>query len=135
MHENYSDIRSRIADPPKWWDEHAVPRYDEFAPHLLANIYATECCLLEIACQDCGQTFHVAMSQDQYGAYSTCTLRALVENKRIHYGDPPNIGCCPSGPTMNCDDLRVLQFWIKPQALPFEWQRILELEVSLGDNQ
>ena len=28
----YSDIRSPTAEPPEWWDEYAVWRYNDFAP-------------------------------------------------------------------------------------------------------
>ena len=40
MLPNYEDILSRIAEPPRWFDEQGVPRYCEFAPHRIANIYS-----------------------------------------------------------------------------------------------
>jgi len=45
MLQHYEDILSRIAEPPRWFDEQGVPRYCEFAPHCIANIYADECAL------------------------------------------------------------------------------------------
>jgi hypothetical protein len=32
MLQHYEDILSRIAEPPRWFDEQGVPRYCEFAP-------------------------------------------------------------------------------------------------------
>jgi hypothetical protein len=40
MLQHYEDILSRIAEPPRWFDEQGVPRYCEFAPHRIANIHA-----------------------------------------------------------------------------------------------
>lgn len=135
MHHHYNDITSRILAPPMWYDENAVPRYCDFAPDEVADIYATEVALVEIACQDCGQRFNVAFSWDRVewvkGVPRLHEAMTLADVKRLHYGDPPNAGCCPAGPTMNCDDLRVLEFWRKDEA--FTWTRIPELEVALAD--
>jgi hypothetical protein len=30
MLPSYDDIKSRIDDDPKWYDENGVPRYDDF---------------------------------------------------------------------------------------------------------
>ena len=49
MFNDYSDITERITKPPKWWDEHDVPRHAEFSPYRVANIYAEEVVLVEIA--------------------------------------------------------------------------------------
>ncbi len=145
MNESYDDIRSRIAEPPTWWDEQAVPRYCPFEPRYLANIYADECVLLRISCQGCDHPFDVAMSSSKLDAARTARLRkedvteetlrsytllASIERGDIHYGDPPNIGCCPGGPTMNCNDLRVLQFWRSEQG---DWQRLTDFERILPD--
>ena len=48
--------------------------------------------------------------------------------KELHYGDPPNVGCCPAGRTMTCIDLRVLQFWARERS---KWERCPELEIEL----
>ena len=42
MNTEYDDIRALIAEPPRWWDEFAVPRYCDFHPRRAANIYARE---------------------------------------------------------------------------------------------
>ena len=57
MLQHYEDIFSRIAEPPRWFDEQGVPRYCEFAPDRIANIHAQECALLAIECQSCGRPF------------------------------------------------------------------------------
>lgn len=29
----------------------------------------------------------------------------------LHYGDPPNTGCCLSGASMNSEPRRILEYW------------------------
>lgn len=155
MNHDYADIRSRIPEPAQWWDEHAVPRYCTFTPDAVADIYAQQVALCDIACQGCGARFHVAFSWSQHewrkGEMVTTGDITPTEAARLHYGDPPNVGCCGAGATMNCDDLRVLEFWRKggkeftgphpahPEmtiCLPgyFDWRRITENEVPMCDH-
>jgi len=155
MHESYEDITSRISEPPKWYDEHSVPRYCDFHPNRVANIYADEVALVEIACQSCGMRFLVAFSSegvmyavdkmrseaylkletkqeqiDWIAALTRHPLRDSIESGAIHYGDPPNIGCCAAGPTMNCDDLRICEYWTRVGKMG-EWERDKALEIQL----
>jgi len=134
----YADIRDAIPGAPSWWDEHGVPRYVLFAPSEVANSYADEAALVLIACQGCGEKFQVAFSQNRHGSLADImrgqepkTLAAVIEDGILHYGDPPNTGCCCAGATMNCDDLRVLEYWTRDDS--FEWQRKPGLEVPLAD--
>lgn len=136
MHHHYSDIISRISDPPLWWDENAVPRYDEFTPDGAANIYAMRVCLLLIECQDCGHPYKVCMSEssmDQiYESIAHPSLIKAAEKGWLHYGDPPNAcppGCC-AGSTMNSVPRRVLEFWRKGDwdENRMAWVRMPELE-------
>lgn len=128
MNQYYADIIEKLGNPA-WFDENAVPRYCEFAPFKVANIYAQECCLLEIACQCCGHKFFVAMSWSNWDAVRGIPkLSQSIYNKTIHYGDPPNTQCCPAGPTMNCVDLRVIEFWKDEN---FQWVRVPGLEIDL----
>lgn len=130
MHHHYTDIRSRIPEEPKWFDENAVPRYSEFTPDETADIYCRQVALLEIACQSCGHRFLVAMSWNEYRRH--ISLEDRIQDGSIHYGDPPNIECCPAGPTMNCIDVRVVEFW-KKEHPQYEWVRDTSLEVPLED--
>lgn len=66
----------------------------------------------------------------------------MVKDGTIHYGDPPNVGCCPAGPTMNCWDLRVLEFWERGSKSgdgqtdafdAMQWRRRADLEIELPD--
>jgi hypothetical protein len=125
VNHHYPDIVDRLGTP-QWWDEHAVPRYCTFAPQHAANIYAAEVCLLEIACQDCATAFRVCMSVGPLDG----SLAGAVEADTIHYGDPPNAGCCAAGPTMNSVPLRVLEFWAQggPGPQRFDWIRRPKLE-------
>lgn len=140
VNHHYDDIRSRIAEPPSWWDEYAVPRYGAFRPQDSADIYATTVALLRIACQNCGCEFDVAVSFDasDQALRRRPPLEDQIRDGSIHYGDPPNVECCPAGPTMNCLDLRVLEFWRYVET--FEpgrsaWERVLELEIQLPDGR
>jgi len=129
MHHHYKDIRDRIAESPKWWDEEAVPRYCDFSPKETANIYRNEVALVLIACQACERRFKVAFSRGAF--HSHPTLEAYIRNGSLHYGDPPNVECCPAGATMNCDDLKVLEYWRQSKQTGYEWVRVPELEVVL----
>lgn len=140
MHHDYEDIRSRIAEPPQWFDESAVPRYVEFAPDHLSNIYAREAALVEIACQACQKRFKVAFSRctmddvrERIAGREPRLLADAITAKAIHYGDPPNVGCCPAGPTMNSDPLRVLEYWRRDDTVDYEWSRNPALEIDVSD--
>lgn len=122
MWANYHDILSRIDEPPSWFDENAVPRFVQFEPIRLANIYARECMLLLIRCQSCRTEFQVAMSGG--GA-----LQNEIRDNEIHFGDPPNTGCCDVGASMNSVPLRVLEYWRQPDV--FSWVRDPALEVAI----
>lgn len=164
MNNPYEDIRDRIDAEPVWFDEHAVPRYCEFAPRESANIYADEVVLVEIHCQACGAAFKVCFSANLLGRYQrsfsraaheamqegrvllqedvsakmeTSTLRAAIESDTLHYGDPPNVFCCPAGPTMNSVPVRVLEYWHRADngGKSREWKRVSELERDFPEEQ
>lgn len=131
MHHHYADIRDRIDEPPKWWDENAVPRYCDFEPGCTADIYANEVVLLQIECQACGYPFDVCISWPRVGVNGNGAYinEPLDEDaiQALHYGDPPN-GCCGIGATMNSIPRRVLQFWRRTEL---SWGRVPELEVPI----
>lgn len=131
MFHHYRDITDKLGRP-LWYDEAAVPRYCEFSPNETADIYAEQVALLEIACQSCGQRFKVAMSWSVVGGIlsNAPKLSELIASKEIHFGDPPNNGCCPSGATMNSIPVRVLEFWRKGNKFR-EMVRVPELEIEV----
>lgn len=152
MLQHYEDILSRIAEPPRWFDEQGVPRYCEFAPHCIANIYADECALLAIECQSCGRPFIVAL--DAAMANRTAikksaewrTLADIIRSHDIHYGDPPNVDCCGVGHTQNSNPRRVLEYWERIQETYTDpasglrairgwrhWTRDHSLEIEIPD--
>lgn len=149
MNQHYPDLIDKLGQP-FWWDECGVPRYLPFDTSLLNNIYAEQAALMRIACQGCGRECLVAMSwgmMDKVVNPYSVPLEDLVKDKSIHYGDPPNYGCCSGGPTMNCEDLAVLEFWkrnhkeyvgddgiVTDNEKYFEWRRLPDLEVKLMDN-
>jgi len=125
MHCDYADIRDKLGEPV-WWDECGVPRYCEFAPDKAANIYWRECALLAIACQNCGQEFAVCMTWASLDmAKGTPSLGERLKSGELDYGDPPNVRCCPAGPTMMSETLGVVEFWQQGDGEP---ERVGELE-------
>jgi hypothetical protein len=128
---SYSDITTRLG-APLWYDENGTPRYDPFTPRMTANIYASEVVLYEIVCQSCGETFLVADSwhvmDDMVSRVPVGSVRQAVEERTLHYGDPPHHKrgehLC-GGTTMNCDDLRTVEFW---QRDALDWERVPSLE-------
>ncbi len=137
MNRYYADILERIDGPPLWFDENAVPRYCAFSPDWL-DIYAREAALVLIECQSCQRQFTVAFSRssmDDVLAHGrglpARTLEQGIREKSLHYGDPPNVHCCPSGPTMNSEPLRVMEYWVRGKN--FTWERKPELEVRLDE--
>lgn len=134
MNNLYTDIRSRIPDPPVWFDENAVPRYCAFTPDEAANIYAKEVVLLRVTCQGCDREFDVCMSWgDMDWIRGVERLSKDVAERAIHYGDPPNVDCCPAGPTMNSVLQRVIEFW-RAGSMASDaprWVRVPELEIEV----
>lgn len=150
MHCAYDDIRGRIREEPKWWDERMVPRYCDFSPEKVADVYAEEAALVLIACQSCGYEFKVAFSHSSLSAMArhlgpgrthfhpsewfkvpARTLARDIEEKTIGCGDPPNIGCCMAGPTMSSNVVGVLEYW-RRRRKTMEWARDTSLETELA---
>lgn len=121
MKQSYCDITNKLGKP-LWWDEVGAPRYDEFSPDLLNDIYAKEAALMLIKCQVCRTEFKVCLSSWEIDKKS---ISDRILNNSLYYGDPPDFGCCCSGPTMTSDPVRVLEFWKREN---FEWVRMPELE-------
>lgn len=129
----YDDIKKRIKEEVQWYDDNGCPRYDKFHPNDLSSIYADECCLLLIRCQQCHMEFKVSLySISAYRvAKETLTIKEFIERGIIHYGDPPrHNSSCHAGDTMNCEDIRVLEYWKK--EIPSDWKRNKELEIELN---
>jgi hypothetical protein len=121
LHTTYSDIRSRIQEEPSWFDEVAVPRYDPFTPYAMANFYAREAVLVLAACQSCGRHFRLAMSRPYYK--DDPDLASAIRRRTLRYGDPPNIGCCDTGPMTTVVELKVLEYWRRRPELRKGWER------------
>lgn len=131
MKHHYRDIRDRAGDPV-WHDEYGVPRYCDFTPREIADIYGDEVCLLLIRCQNCGREFRVALSWGVHDRVSGISpLAERVSEGTVHYGDPPNVECCPAGPTMNSIPVRVLEFWRRGDD--FHYYRVPDLEGDLEE--
>ncbi|MEK6829690.1 MAG: hypothetical protein AABY15_06220 [Nanoarchaeota archaeon] len=129
MLAEYEDIKKRIKEEPKWYDENGTPRYDSFHPELSPNIYADEVALMKISCQECGQIFYVEMSWSKSNLYNVLPLSKNI--KSLHYGDPPRHSNCSAGDTMNCNDLEIVEFWERNFKKSVEWVRNKKFEIKL----
>lgn len=137
MLRSYEDIKSKIDEQPKWYDDNGVPRYCEFHPNQM-GIYEDLVISALIACQSCGQQFHVANGSnhhERYKAYilagrpidnNVLSLNSVEAAQSFHYGDPPNHDCV--GDTMNCKDLQVIEVWARHIDNKHEWHRVPEAE-------
>ena len=126
MRAAYEDIRRRIADPPRWWAENGVPRYDPFRPQDCSCLTAHQVVLLRIACAACRQEFDVEIYRQQTNRFEEGKHRGdwllpfdAVSEIRLDYGDPPRHGEEPGefrgclGESMNSNPLRVLEAWFR----------------------
>jgi hypothetical protein len=131
MKTSYEDITSRIATDPLWFDEYGVPRYCDFSPLEIVNAYANTCALALISCQRCKKEFSVAFSEK--AILQESELEKGILSRTLGYGDPPNIGCCGSGPTMSSVSERVLEFWERRRDGDrplLDWVRREDLELE-----
>lgn len=144
MLNDYADIRDRIPEKPKWFDENGVPRYCDFAPDQCADIYADEAVLALITCQGCQEVFRVAFTisshdkivagmrmggkEEHFAEAMKMTLAQKIRDKTLHYGDPPNTRCCAAGPTMNSEPRLVLEYWHRERL---DWVRDSDLEGNI----
>jgi len=124
VYQCYNDILSRIADQPIWFDEHAVPRYCDFAPRHLANIYAREAALVEVTCQVCKRLFRVAFSEANWRRGK---IADAIRSRTLHFGDPPNVDCCGNA-SMNSEPRRVIEYWRRGSTT---WDRDPSFEVDI----
>lgn len=124
----YEDILSRIDESPKWFDEQGVPRFEKFSPDQCADIYAQEVVFFEIECQNCRRKFDVCESWSSLACDRENSLGKSIPLYGLHYGDPPNIECCPAGPTMSSMTIKIHEFWRRANHGPMEWVRVPEIE-------
>lgn len=123
MHETYTDITSRIAEEPSWYDQNGTPRYGEFVPWRCPNIYSDNVGLFCIECQMCAARFSVELH--------TGIFESLENHPHTwHYGDPPAHRC--AGDTMNCNTIAVLEFWHRESA--GRWRRCPGFEGAIMDH-
>lgn len=107
MKASYEDITSRIQEAPKWYDANGTPRYGEFKPEMLPDIYANVCVLFQIRCQFCPKRFVVELHEIK--GEPNFAIEGEIKNNSLHYGDPPSHEC--SGDSANCLDLFVIGYW------------------------
>ncbi len=152
MLPDYDDIKSRIAEPPTWYDGNGTPRYGEFKPEML-GVYDDCAILVEIACQNCHERFLVGEGSYQMDRYSAQLRTAALKGtsagdikmlsaeeyltrwaEHYSYGDPPAHGCV--GDTMGSVEFRVVQAFLRNKdysggADREEWLRQPHLEKDI----
>src|SRR5262245_5664443 len=121
MRQHYKDILDRIEEIPAWFDEYGVPRFEEFSPARVSNIYAREAALAEVSWQNCGRLFRVALT-DAF-IRKGFSLSDLIRLRWAEYGDPPNVGCCDVGATMTSIMRQILQYWSRDFEISSYWMR------------
>jgi len=129
----YSDIIEKCGEP-QWWDEVGVPRYCNFDPKKVNDIYAREVAFLRIRCQSCHKEFLVAISWCPI--HNLRNIAAYSERKKgdIYYRDPPRHdidGRCCAGETMTSETLEVIELWKSDIG---KWTRLTEFE-GVVENQ
>ena len=78
----------------------------------VADIYADEAALAEIACFGCLTIYKLACSSLDFEAYERAglPLAAAIRRGDLQLCDPPNPGCCRDGPSTGCYNLKILQY-------------------------
>jgi hypothetical protein len=133
MNNYFQDIVEKLGEP-KWFDDNGYPRYCDFAPDEISNIYAREVAFLLITCQNCNTPFKVAVSSNGFNWHGgPHSYRQIILDHAIGYGDPPNMHCCSAGPSMTSNPVRVLEFWERYVDGVFEWVRNPIYEINVDD--
>ena len=135
MRRYYGDILAAAGFDPIWFDEHGVPRFREFTPDAIAEVYASECAELRISCRGCGRDFVVAMSTPPQPEWFP--LASAIASRAIHYGEPPNMRCCAEGPALGAITRRVLSYHTRDLSQRTDepgrgWARRSELAIDIN---
>lgn len=75
MHQYYHDILKATEKKPLWWQEGGVPRFEQFNPNSLPDIYADEAVLAEIECQNCGEKYLVCFTSSDTSRFDEYVKR------------------------------------------------------------
>jgi len=114
---------------PTWWTSDGYPRFCQFSPSE-CGVYSQEVALVQIACGNCGHRFRVVEEwQPRFHLPEKQNPRLSSRPDHIGWGDPPNLPCCASGPTMHSDTIRILEFW--ECVSPGEWARRPDIEATV----
>lgn len=154
MNHYYGDIIDKLGEP-KWYDRLGYPRYCDFNPREVSNIYADLTVLAEVRCQGCGRIFTCAFSWSHFDFFDRIEYwkeqdiwKEIIQLGKIDrvidwekaakrflesppfYGDPPNHPDDPAGNTMSSETTRIIECWVQSD---YEWVRRPELEIHYDD--
>lgn len=133
MYTYLGDIIDKLGEPLWWDDSQAIPRYCEFSPDECNNIYAQEVAFILVECQNCGHEFKISQAWEIFDNPISLS-ESIKEGYTIGFSDPPNIQCCPAGPSETSDKIKVLEFWQRNANTNFDWERRPEFEVEFNYN-
>lgn len=120
MHCSYRDITAPLG-APRWWDENAVPRYCDFHPDYLANIYGEEAALVALKCASCGVLLPCALSKSRFHVLGDGSMFLASGGLRdAFYGDPPHHSCEGGGDSMTADIYHVIEKWTRREH---DWRK------------
>ena len=140
----YKDIIDKLGQP-KWWDEAGVPRYCDFSPNEVADIYADKAALIIVRCQGCGKHLPVAWSFRELSiicyvpghpsgkdCFASFTPPTREDSGSIGYSDAPshidNQGkYCHLGCVMTTDIRQIKEFWSRDKI---DWKRHKDFEFT-----
>lgn len=125
MKRAYDDILSLTDRKPSFFQKDGVPRWADFRPGESTGTSTCDCAIVEIACQLCDARFHVLMEST---SIDRMTIAEAIRGNTLRYLDPPNVGCCRSGPSMTSTTIRVIEYWERQHA--FQWRRDASLEMA-----
>lgn len=144
MYCRYQDITDKLGEP-KWWDEEGVPRYCDFSPDNVADIYADKAVLVIIKCQGCGRYLPVAWSFNKlkivcwvpehpkgHECFAQLTYPTKDNSGSVGYGDAPAHDnregeYCHLGCVMTTDVVQIKEFWSSDKL---EWKRHKKFEFT-----
>lgn len=125
MKRAYDDLLSLTGRKPSFFQAEGVPRWADFQPGDSTSPYAVDCAIVEIACQLCDMRFHVLMEST---SRDRTTVEEQIRTSTLAYRDPPNVGCCPGGPSTTSETVRVIEYWRRQRT--FTWERDGTLETA-----
>ena len=105
------DILDRISEPPAWFDDSGVPRFEEFSPARSTTSVRAKRLWPRCPARTAGACSRSRLPRTTRAKVSACS--DLIRLRWVEYGDPPNVACCHFGEAMTSQTRRILQYWAR----------------------